>query len=368
MHQDKKRATTRILYAPVAGGQGSGEQRRCEAIIESVSRTNPCIRHALIGPVKPRVDGVQWFPLTTSPTRNPTAIVDAMVQFKPDWIGFDGNTRQGPLKFAKRAGIGTIFIASRPKGRRKALSPRRLFWLDWVWLVNPLPDQQALGWFESLMLKLCRRTSWRIWSSIHSKPDQDAAQRRLDDLGLKPGRYLLLCPGGGGQCVNGQPITALMQDVACGTSAITGWPALVVGCDSESHEHVHCIPQVSQSELLALVGYSRACLVGGGSLVTQALMEGGHCAAAGWQSEQRDRVFALAHEGLVIPADANVNSMSAALVKAACDGIERNVMRSQSHHRFSNGVEEIAAILATSPFVHQRARKRTRRSFALVSP
>lgn len=349
MRQDcRYSSSSRILYAPVSGGRGSGELRRCEALMQFVSCIAPGSRQALIGPVKPRIEGVQWFPLASSPTWNPVAVVSAMIQFRPDWIVFDGNTRQAPLKFAKRNGIGTIFIASRPKGRRKALSVRRLSRLDWIWLIDPLVHRQALRWFESSILKLHRKTTLRIWSSIHERPDWEAAKHRLGNLDLKVGRYLLLCAGGGGQCVNDRPVGTLMREVAQSASAITGWPALVVGCDAENHEQVRCLPQIRQPELLALIAHSRACLVGGGSLLAQTLIEGGHCAAVGWQAEQRDRVCSLANEGLVLPANANVDNMTAALVKVACDSIERNLMRYRCQAgRFSNGIMEAASILAT---------------------
>lgn len=346
IHWHRADGPARILYAPVAGGKGTGELRRCEALIEAVDHISPCSAQALVGPIEPRVAGVRWFPLQTSPTRSPAAIVNAMNQFRPDWIVLDGNTRQAPLKWAARRGVRTVFIASRPRGRRKSMSPRRLPWLDWIWLVDPVPNRCALRWHEPSILKFFSRTSVRVWSSLHALPDPVAARRRLCSLGIEPGQYLLLCAGGGGQSIHGRRVGDLMREAAVMASGQSGWPALVVGVEAERDGHVLSLPTLAQSELVALIGQSRACLVGGGSILAQALIEGANCAAVGWQSEQCERVSRLAQGGFLVPGEAVTTSMATALVKAACDESERTRLRLACQAAsFSNGINEAVSIL-----------------------
>lgn len=339
----------RVLYAPVAGGEGCGERLRCEAIAAAVARLAPEAVQALAGPVPPGLPGLAWLPLPASPTRSPRELAQAMTGFAPDWLVFDGNARSMVLRQARRQGIATVFIASRPTAVRRALPLRRPCRFDRVWLVEPLPPRGVERLVLGLRETLAGRQRIQRWASLHRPPDELAARTRLAALGIEPGAFLLSCPGGGGYQRDGLASGDWLARAAARAGERLGLPVLALATGA-SPAGSHPLGRVAQPELLALARLSRAALLGGGSVLVQAVTEGVLCVAMPWQGEQRARVRRMAARGLACPGGPGIEATAASLQRLAGDpALRRQRARSIAAAGLGNGLHEAAAALATPP-------------------
>jgi hypothetical protein len=335
----------RILYVPVSGSAGSGERRRCEALAARVAELAPLAEQAIVGPFTSAAP-LSSIELPGSPTRHPQTVIAAIDAFAPDWLVFDGNCRRNVLRHARRKGIAVVFIASRPSSRRRAFALRRIVLLDQIWLIEASPITRSLSWREALLLKICRRVSLRLWSTVHQSANDAAAMRRLAESGWQPGDYLLLCAGGGGQSIAGRPVNELLSEAGQIASKSTGLPVLIVGGDAMEAANIRHLPSLPQDELLALAKHARACLVGGGSLLPQCLSVGALCASVGWQDEQRKRVLDLAGNGLIVAAAPRPDSMANALTAVAVNPEQRSQLSTALRATVvGNGLDEAAGVL-----------------------
>lgn len=351
-------ATTRpprVLYAPVAGGEGSGERVRCEAVAAAVARHAPGAVQALAGPVAPGLAELDWLRLPASPTRAPAQLAEAIDRFRPDWLVFDSNARTAVLRHARRQGIGTVFIASRPRAVRRALSLQRPGRFDEVWLVEALPPVGMAALLRQLRRALSGRSRVTRWSSLHLAPDPGAAARRLASLGLAPGEFLLSCPGGGGYRRDGLASGEWLAQAAALAGARLGLPVLALAAPA-APAGTHRLDRVEQPELLALAGLARAALVGGGSLLVQAVTEGVPCVAVPWQAEQQQRVLRMARQDLACAAGASLEATAACLQRLAADpALRLRRQRAIAMAGLGNGLPEAATMLARLPALHRDA-------------
>lgn len=339
----------RVLYAPVAGGEGCGERLRCEAIATAVACQAPGAAQALAGPVAPGLAGMDWLRLPTSPTRSPVQLAEAVDRFRPDWLVFDSNARNAVLRHARRQGIGTVFIASRPRAVRRALSLQRPGRFDEVWLVEALAPAGMAALLRQLRQMLAGRTRITRWSSLHRAPDRAAATRRLASLGLAPGGFLLSCPGGGGYRRDGLASGEWLARAATRAGEGLGLPVLALAAPA-APAGTHRLARVEQPELLALAGMARAALVGGGSLLVQAVTEGVPCVAVPWQAEQQHRVMRMARHDLACAGGGSLDDTAARLRRLATDEVLRQRrQRAIAAAGLGNGLPEAAAMLARLP-------------------
>ncbi|MBX3726118.1 MAG: hypothetical protein KF823_09390 [Xanthomonadales bacterium] len=339
----------RVLYAPVAGGEGSGERLRSEAIAAAVAQLAPDTEQALAGPIEPGVRGVAWLPLPDSPTRAPAELIQAIARFRPDWLVFDGNVRSAVLGEARRRGLSTVFIASRPSAVRRALPLRRRCRFDRVWLLETAPPEGMARLVMKIRESLAGPHKVRRWASLHRAPDDAAALDRLARLGIAPGAFLLSCPGGGGYRRDGMPSGAWLAQAAARAGARLGLPVLALAAAS-APAGTHLLGRLEQPELLALVRLSRAALLGGGSVLVQAITEGALCVAVPWQAEQRRRIERLARRDLACAGIGDIDATAERLQRLAQDpALRAQRTRAIASSALGNGLQEAAAALAALP-------------------
>lgn len=339
----------RVLYAPVAGGEGCGERLRCEAIAAAVARLAPDAEQALAGPVRPGLPGLHWLPLPASPTRAPAQLAEALARFRPDWLVFDGNARSLVLRQARLQGTATVFIASRPTAVRRALPLRRPCRFDRVWLVEPVPPAGVDRLLMTVREGLAGARRVQRWSSLHRPPDDEAALARLAGLGIAPGAFLLSCPGGGGYRRDGMPSGAWLALAAARAGQRLGLPVLALAA-ATAPPGTHLLGRLEQPELLALARLSRAALLGGGSLLVQAITEGVPCVAVPWQAEQRRRIAQLARRGLACAGGDDIDATAGRLQRLAEDPeLREQRRRAIASAALDNGLQQAAQALAGLP-------------------
>lgn len=219
-------------------------------------------------------------------------VVAAIVALRPDVVVFDGNTRVAALQAARDAGARTVLISSRPSARQRGLRWRRMARLDEHWLVGA-DLLVAPGWRERLARRRYQGVVVRRFATLFAEPaDADAVLARL---ALSP-PYVVVCPGGGGHAVDGVPADALFG-AAAAELARAGVRTLAVATrDAAPARQAARLPN---AELMALLSRAEAALLGGGSLLVQALAVGTPALALGLQPEQVARVAWLRAAGAV---------------------------------------------------------------------
>jgi hypothetical protein len=290
----------RVLFIPVSGGDGSGEVERCrllaQALRDSVrngGRADTDIHFLLAARAADIPEPATRLP--DSPTRAVADVVEAIAALRPDVVVFDGNTRVAALRAARDVGARTILLSSRPSARDRGLRWRRMALLDEHWLLGA-DLQGPPGLRERLARRRYPRVAVRRFATIFAEPaDADALLARL---GLAP-PYVVLCPGGGGHVIDGVPADALVGAVAA-ELARGGVRTLAVA--TRGAVPAMEIARLPNAELMAVLSRAQAALLGGGSLLLQALALRVPVLALPLQAEQRARVAWLQRAGAVAVA------------------------------------------------------------------
>lgn len=337
----------RVLFIPVSGGEGSGEVERCRLLAHA-------LRVRLPGGGRPALDTHFLLAaragdipeaatrLSDSPTRAVPEVVAAIAALHPDVVVFDGNTRVAALQAARAAGARTVLISSRPSARGRGLRWRRMARLDEHWLVGA-DLLAAPGWRERLARWRFPRTNVRRFATLFAEPV--AADAVLAKRNLVP-PYVVVCPGGGGHAIDGVPAAALFG-AAAAELARGGIRTLAVATrDAAPATEAAHLPN---AELMALLSRAEAALLGGGSLLVQALALRVPALALPLQAEQAARVEWLRAAGAVaIPASPSAEAMAGEMRRLLDAPAERARLRANALALgLNNGLEAaVAALLA----------------------
>lgn len=332
---------SRLLFVPVSGSQGSGEVQRCRLLADALHARWPTAQaHFLLA------EGTSPLPwptttLSASPTRAVPEVVAAIEALRPAVVVFDGNTRVAALRAARRVGARVVLLSSRPSARDRGFRWRRMAHLHEHWLVGA--DLLAAG---GLREKLAR---WRHPSVVVRRfatlfaPPGDAAPL-LHRLGIS-GPYAVLCPGGGRHVLAGESASQRFGAVATrvareGLAAVavaapTAAPAVDAG-------------ELPNAELMALLSHADVALLGGGSLLVQALALGTPTLALPLQAEQAARVEWLARAGAVLTSPGSTpDVLTDALLRLHSDDGSRARLRAQAAALgLSNGLPAAVDALA----------------------
>jgi hypothetical protein len=312
----------RVLFIPVSGGEGSGEVERCRLLAHALRARMPDSRSlALETPalethflLAARAAGIPEATtrLPDSPTRAVPEVVAAIAALHPDVVVFDGNARVAALQAARAAGARTVLISSRPSARERGLRWRRMARLDEHWLVGA-DLLAAPGWRERLARSRYPGVAVRRYATLFAEPvDADAVLARL---GVAP-PYVVVCPGGGGHVVDGVPAHALFG-AAAAPLARGGLRTLAVATrDAAPAIEAARLPN---AELMALLSRAEAALLGGGSLLVQALALRVPVLALPLQAEQAARVEWLRRAGAVQVAESRDPATLAAQLRSLCE-------------------------------------------------
>lgn len=290
------RGAGRILFVPVSGGPGSGEVQRCRLLADALTAARPGLEpHFLLAGGTPPLP---W-PTTTlaaSPTRAVAEVVAAIDALRPDVVVFDGNTRVAALDAARRAGARVVLVSSRPSARDRGFRWRRMARLDEHWLVGAdLLSGQGLR--ERLGRWRHPRVVVRRFATLFTPPTAlEPLLRRLDLA--QP--YTVVCHGGGRHRLGERGAAELFAEIA-EAGARAGLATLAVAAPARAPaRQVDALPN---AELMAVLAGAEAALLGGGSLLVQALALGTPVLALPLQAEQAARVSWLEGAGAVKQAD-----------------------------------------------------------------
>jgi len=358
----------RVLFIPVSGGEGSGEVERCRLLAHALRARMPDSRssapetlavetpalevpalevpalevHFLLAPHAAGIPEATTR-LPDSPTRAVPEVVAAIAALRPDIVVFDGNTRVAALQAARDAGARTVLISSRPSARDRGLRWRRMARLHEHWLVGA-DLLAAPGWRERLARSRYPSVVVRRYATLFAKPAAPAdADAVLARLGLAP-PYVVVCPGGGGHVVDGAPADALFG-AAAAALAHDGLRTLAVATrDAAPAVEAARLPN---AELMALLSRAQAALLGGGSLLVQALALRVPVLALPLQAEQAARVAFLRRAGAVQVAQSREPAALAAQLRSLCESPDasQTLRHGVDALGLRNGLDEAVAAL-----------------------
>ncbi|MHC4376738.1 MAG: hypothetical protein ACYS26_09095, partial [Planctomycetota bacterium] len=193
-----------VLFVPASSVKGSGEYSRCltlaQALVDARVVTASSIRF-LLNKAAGYADQCPFATtlLPDTPTRCNAEVIRIIRSIQPKIVVFDSGGRSRQAAAAQAAGARTVFISSRPKRRRRGYRLRWLRHLDEHWHVQARFIDGAETPVERLRRRFTfNRTRVRFLDALFSEPSSDLKARVLRELELKPGRYVLFSPGGGG--------------------------------------------------------------------------------------------------------------------------------------------------------------------------
>jgi UDP:flavonoid glycosyltransferase YjiC (YdhE family) len=333
--------TSTILFVPVSGAAGSGEVQRCRLLADALCAQSPAIApHFLLA------EGaceVPWptTPLSASPTRAVPEVVAAIRALQPDVVVFDGNTRVKAMDAARADGARVVLISSRPSARDRGFRMRRMARLAEHWLVGAELLAHR-GWRERLMRSLHPGVAVRRFATLFAPPVSVAPV--LARLGVAA-PYVVVCPGGGRHMIDGRSGAQLFGEVA--TQLAREGVATIAVAAAASAPAIDA-GELPNAELMALLAHADAALLGGGSLLVQALALGVPVLALPLQREQSERVAWLASAAAVTAtSSSDVSTLAAGVRRLLGDAQARaNLRQAAAALGLGNGLPEAVAALA----------------------
>ena len=344
-------APPRFLFVPVSGPGGAGEYYRSLAIARGLERRWPGsrIRFALNREAAYARDApYEGLSLDDSPTRSSPQVVEYIHAERPDVVIFDSSGRLAQYRAARDAGAGVVYVSSRPKTRWKGFRWRRMRSLDQHWLAQPRFLGGAPTPYERLKLQLAGRPEVVILEVMHEPVDEPAVRALQAQLGLEPGRYVAMCPGGGGDFGHAVDATRVFAAAAERIAASQPRPVVLVlaGAAPDPTPAAPAGPGVRRIDLLPngqLIGLLRdasVVAVNGGSLLLQCMAQGLPTVAAPIAGDQAARIRGCAREGYVQETSLDSQAMTAAVSTLLGDGAAQSrLQRRLAELGLRNGVD-----------------------------
>ncbi len=306
----------KFLFVPVSGPGGAGEYFRSLAVARSIERRWPgCEIRFVVSRDAPYARDTPY-PVSLvnrSPTYETREVQAILERERPDVVVFDSSGRVAQYRAARQAGARVVFVSSRATTRRKGFRLRRMRWVDQHWIAQPRILGGGLGAAERLRLRLAPGCEVEFLEVLHEPVDEPGTRALQERLGLEPGRYVLVCPGGGGVFNGRVDATPDYYAAGCRIAAECGLPVVAVlgprfVPPGPTPPRVHVLDTLPNSQLMGMLRDARVGVVNGGSLLLQAIAQHTPCVAAPIAEDQPARIAGCAKAGLVRPSalDASV--------------------------------------------------------------
>ncbi|PZN35096.1 MAG: hypothetical protein DIU71_00955 [Proteobacteria bacterium] len=346
-------AVPRITFVPVSGPSGVGEYYEALAIAAGVRQAWPQSQVHFVVNRAARYAHEVPHPCTlieSSPTRATRSVVAALMAQRPHVAVFISSGRVAQYRAARRLGARVVYMSQRPNSRWKGFRLRRMRHLDQHWISQSRIQGAALTWLERLKLRLAP-VEMVFFDGLHEPLDEAAARARRASLGLEPGRYLVFCPGGGGN-FGGVSAPEVFIEAARQVAARGPWKVLVVSgpnstVDAADAERLATVRSLPNGELMALLRDARLAVINGGTLLVQTLMQGTPCVAAPIAGDQEQRIAPYAALGMAIGTRLQPGAMVAATMRLVDDETALAAMRAAiARMPLQNGVDVAVQALA----------------------
>lgn len=341
-------AAPRFLFIPVSGPGGAGEYYRSLAIARGLERRWPGsrIRFALHRDSAYARDApYEGLSLRDSPTRSSPQVVEYIHAERPDVVIFDSSGRLAQYRAAREAGAGVVYVSSRPKTRWKGFRWRRMRALDQHWLAQPRFLGGAPTLYERVKLHLVGGPEIVILEVMHEPVDTSGARTLQAQLGVEPGRYVAMCPGGGGDFGHAVDATRVFDEAAERMATSQSLPIVLVLAGTAPQAAsptggVRRVGTLPNGQLIGLLRDAAVVAVNGGSLLLQCMAQGLPIVAAPIAGDQAARIRGCAREGFVHETTLDSAAMTAAVSTLLGDGAAQSrLQRRLAELGLRNGVD-----------------------------
>jgi glycosyltransferase involved in cell wall biosynthesis len=345
----------KFLFVPVSGPGGAGEYFRSLAVARAVERRWPgCTIKFVVSRDAPYSRGAPYPVLLVerSPTYETREVQAILERERPDVVVFDSSGRVAQFRHAKALGARVVFVSSRSTTRRKGFRLRRMRWMDQHWIAQPRFLGGDLGAGERLRLRLVPPCAVAFLEVLHEPVDEAATRDTHARLGVEAGRYVLVCPGGGGVFSDRPDAAQVYYEASCTLASATGLRVVaVLGSrfvpPQDPPAGVRVLESLPNALLMGLLRDARAGVINGGSLLLQAIALRAPCVAAPIAEDQPARISSCAARGYVRPAALD----AASLVREASSLLADDEARAALHGRLAtldlrNGVEVAVGAIA----------------------
>lgn len=348
----------RFLFVPVTGPGGAGEYHRSLAVARGFERRWPgCRIRFVLNRAAPYAAQAPYAALhiDDSPTRASAAVVEIIRAERPAVVVFDSSGRLAQYRAAREAGARVVYVSSRPKTRWKGFRWRRMHALDQHWIAQPRFLGGAPTAWERFKLRTLGSPEVLVLEVLH-EPVEAAATRHLQSrLGLDPGHYVVLCPGGGGDFGHAADAPAVFLDAARRLARTTSMAIVAVLGPRASQqaapvEHapgLTVLDALPNGELLGLLREAAVVVVNGGSLLLQAMAQRVPIVAAPIAGDQADRIRRCARQGYLRASALDAGALASGCSALLDDGRARDVLRARlGELDLRNGIELAADAVA----------------------
>jgi hypothetical protein len=344
-------AAPSFLFVPVSGPGGAGEYYRSLAVARGLERRyRGCrIRFVLNRHAPYTASSPYGGPrLDDSPTRSNALVIACIRDERPDVVVFDSSGRLAQYAAARDAGAGVVYVSSRPKTRWKGFRWRRMRVIDQHWIAQPRQLGGAPGPYEKLKLGLMRRPQLVFLDALHDEVDPAAVAALQSRLGLERGKYVVACPGGGGDFGEGidavriffEAVQKLRSRLSIPVVAVLGERYAGSGREPLSDYGDANLASLPNGTLLGLVHDAAVACVNGGSLLLQSMTQGVPLVAAPIAGDQSERIRRSAALGCVRAATLESGALATAVEELLADPTARTRMQQcLARVGLRNGVE-----------------------------
>ncbi|HET7204892.1 MAG TPA: hypothetical protein VFI92_16145 [Steroidobacteraceae bacterium] len=345
-------ASLRFLFVPVSGPGGAGEYHRSLAVARALERRWPgCQIRFVLHRSAPYAADAPYAGLLVddSPTRASAAVIECIRAERPDVVVFDSSGRLGQYRAARDVGAAVVYVSSRARTRWKGFRWRRMRVLDQHWIAQPRFLGGTPTAYERLKLRLVGRPEIVVLDAVHDPLDVPATRRLQAQLGLEPGRYVALCPGGGGDFGHAVDAAQVFYEVAQRLARSSGLAVVAVlgprvpprSATAPHEAGLRTLATLPNGQLIALLRDATVVVVNGGSLLLQSMAQGAPIVAAPVAGDQPERIRRCAREGYVRQSSLDPESMTAAVLALLSDQQARDGLRARlAALALRNGVDE----------------------------
>lgn len=280
--------------------------------------------------------------LDSSPTFHSAAIARLIQSFAPTLVVFDNAGRTAQLRSARRHGARIVFISARARQRRKAFRWRWMRLIDEHWIAYPEFIAGPLSWWERFKLARLGRPTVRYLDVILSRDNERPSL--VARMGLKPGGYVLIVPGGGtghpGVQDAAQQFLAAANTLAESETAVFVGPAPSTEGSPVLNPRLRRVDSVPQGQLAQLMADARLVVTNGGATLLQAIACGRACVAVPIANDQAGRIAFCVAAGVAVGAELAAAAIERAAGKLLRDESARAALAQRaSRLKLANGVE-----------------------------
>src|SRR5258708_24863101 len=306
--------TARLLFIPVSGPRGMGEYAGSGAIAKEAVQRWPALQvHFALSRAAPYAPESP-FPtrlLPSSPTFHTLEVRALIEELRPTIVIFDNAGRTAQLRAAVRSGARVIFISSRRRQRHKAFRFQCMALIAEHWIAYPRFLAGSLTAPERLKLALRGRPKIRYLDALLPAPDAPLAAALMRRLGLRPGEYILVVPGGGTPHPGAEDAPREIAAAALGV-ARHGYPTVLVGAGADGGGEgpaLRTTARLPGERLARLLRQARLVISNGGDTLLQALSCRRPCIAVPIARDQQHRIDCCAEAGLVVRGKLDARSI-----------------------------------------------------------